>query len=65
MGGIDFSGIFWVWGAESSEISAKEIGYHHSSLIISKLRLKLGGRRAISKTETGEMNIIMNQPWLT
>ena len=47
---------------KSSEILAKEIDYHTSSPIISKLRIKVGCRRAISKTKTGKMNIIRNQP---
>ena len=50
---------------KSSEILAKEIDYHNSSPIISKLRMKVGCRRAISKTKTGKMNIIRNQPQST
>ena len=38
---------------KSSEILAKEIYYHTSSPIISKLRMKAECRRAISKTKTG------------
>ena len=39
---------------KSSEILAKEIEYR----IISKLIMKVGYRRAISKIKTGKMNII-------
>ena len=45
-----------------SEILAKEIDYRNSSPIISKLRMKVGCIRAISKTKTGKINIIRNQP---
>ena len=48
--------------AKSSEILAKEIDYRTSSPIISKLRMKVGFRGAISKTKTGKMNVIRNEP---
>ena len=50
---------------KSSEILAKKIDHRTSSPIISKLRMKVGCRRAISKTKTGKMNIIRNQPQST
>ena len=67
MGGLDFSEFFEFEGrlvipGKSSEILAKEIDYHNSSPIISKLRMKVGCRSAISKTKTGKINIIRNQP---
>ena len=43
---------------KSVDILVKEIDYRNSSPIISKLRMKVGCRRAISKTKTGKMNII-------
>ena len=46
---------------KSSELLAKEIDYRTSTLILSKLKMKTGYRRAISKTKTGKMNIIKNQ----
>ena len=47
---------------KSLVILAKEIGYRTSSPTMSKLRMKVGRRRAISKTKRGKMNIIRNQP---
>ena len=47
---------------KSSDILAKEIAYRTSSPLISKLRIKVGCRRAINKTKTGKMNIIRDQP---
>ena len=58
---FEFEGRLLISG-KSSEILAKEIDYHNSSPIISKLRMKVGCRRAISKTKTGKINIIRNQP---
>ena len=48
--------------ARSSEHLARGIDYCNSFLIISKLRMKVGFRKAISKTKTVKMNIIRNQP---
>ena len=52
---------------KSSEVLTKEVETtkRTSSPIISKLRMKVGCRRGISKTKTGRMNIIRNQPWST
>ena len=41
-----------------SETLANEIGYCPSILITSKLRIKVGSKRAISKTKTGKVYII-------
>ena len=57
---FEFEGRLLIPG-KSSEILAKEIGCRLSSPIISKLRMKVGCRRAISKTKTGKMNIVRNQ----
>ena len=46
---------------KSSEILGKEIDYLNSFPVISKLRIKVGCRKTISKTKTGKMNIIRNQ----
>ena len=46
--------------SKSSEILTKD--YRTSSPITSKIRMKVGCRRAISKTKTDKMNIIGNQP---
>ena len=43
---------------KSLEILAKEIDYHTFSLVIRKLRIKVGCGRATSKTITGKMNVI-------
>ena len=51
--------------AKSSEILAKEIDYCTSSPVISKLRMKVGCRTAISKPKSGKINIIRNQPLST
>ena len=66
MGRLDFSEIFQFEGlllipSKSSEILTKEVDQRTSSPIISKLRIKVGCRRGISKTKTGKINIISNQ----
>ena len=52
---FEFEGRLLIPG-KSLEILAKEIDYRTSSPIISKLRMKVACRRAISKT-IGKMNI--------
>ena len=46
---------------KSSELLAEETDYRTSTLILSKLKMETGCRRAISKTKTGKMNIIKNK----
>ena len=43
-------------------VKSWEIDYRTSSLNISKLRMKVECRRAISETKTGKLNIFRNQP---
>ena len=58
---FEFEGRLLITG-KSSNILAKEIDCCSSSPIISKWRMKVGCRRAISKIKTGKMNIIRNKP---
>ena len=55
---VESEGYVLIAGA-FSEIAGTEIDYPP---LIRKLRMKVGCRRRINKTKTGEMNIVRNQP---